>query len=73
MKIIEIIPLLLQLFWAIISAFFKAFIQLSELCSIKERIIALVLGIPFQVVAVASFVASTIVVTGKIIKKSNIF
>ena len=72
MKIIEIIPLLLQLFWAIITAFFKAFIKLNELNTIKERIIAADLGIPIQVLTVATLLITAIKITKIIIKKFSL-
>ena len=72
MKRIEIVPLLLQLFWAIITAFFKAFIKLTELNTIKERIIAAGLGIPIQVLTVATLLITAIKIITKIIKKCNL-
>ena len=72
MKIIEIIPLLFKLFWAIITAFFKAFIKLNELNTIKERIIAGGLGIPIQVLTVATLLITVITITKIIIKKFSL-
>ena len=69
MIIIEIIKIVGSIFAGIISAFFKAFITFSELNTIKERIIAAGLGIPFQVVAVASLILTTITISLAIIKK----
>ena len=72
MKIIEIIPLLFQLFWAIITAFLKAFVKLSELGTIKERIIAAGLGIPIQVFTVVTLSITAIKITTIIIKKFSL-
>ena len=72
MKIVEIIPLLFQLFWAIITAFFKALVKLSELGTIKERIIAAGLGIPIQVLTVVTLSITAIKITTIIIKKFSL-
>ena len=72
MTLLELIWLLIQEIWAILVATFKAFVKLSELNTIKERIIAAGLGIPIQVLTVVTLSITVIKITTKIIKKCNL-
>ena len=68
----EAIWMLIQEIWAILVATFKAFVKLSELNTIKQRIMAAGLGIPIQVIAVVTLSITIIKITTKIIKKCNL-
>lgn len=69
MIIFEALEIVGKTIWVTLVAFFKAFIQLSELNSFKERIIAAGLGIPIRLFAVISLIVTTITISTKIIRK----
>ena len=72
MIIFEILGIFAKTIWAILAAFFKAFVQLSELDAIKERVIAAGLGIPIQVLTVVTLSITAIKITTIIIKKFSL-